>query len=160
MKPPHFHFPILPGVLLPLLLLSFPSCTSTPMPVDENTEAVVVTIGLFSGRPNPRMTLSDEQASELAGLVRSTLGAEPSHPPGPPKLGAFHGFRIEVPDSLAAELGLPLRATVREGVVTDMTDRKPVHWHDGAGVERFLTRLAYEEGFGDLLERVDVPRPE
>lgn len=127
--------------------------------MEENKDAMVVKIGLFSGRPNPEMKLTDEMASQFADLVKLTVGKEPIHPPPPPKLGEFYGFLVQVPDQKAKELGLPVQATVFSGVLTDMTQKKQAYWRDEAGIERFLTRLAYEQGFGDLLRKVHVAEP-
>lgn len=127
--------------------------------MEENKDAMVIKIGLFSGRPNPEMKLTDEMASQFADLVKLTVGKEPIHPPPPPKLGEFYGFLVQVPDQKAKELGLPVQATVFSGVLTDMTQKKKAYWRDKAGIERFLTRLAYEQGFGDLLRKVHVAEP-
>ncbi len=128
------------------------------MIMDENKDAMFVKIGLFSGRPNPEMKLTDEMASQFADLVKLTVGKEPIHPPPPPKLGEFYGFLVQVPDQKAKELRLPVQATVFSGVFTDMTQKKQTYWRD-KGIERFLIRLAYEQGFGDLLQKVNVEKP-
>ena len=127
--------------------------------MEGNKDAILVKIGLFSGMPNPEMNLTDEVASQFADLVKLTVGKEPIHPPPPPKLGEFYGFLVQVPDHKAKELGLPVQATVFSGVLTDMTQKKQAYWRDKAGIEQFLTRLAYEQGFGDLLRKVHVAEP-
>ena len=127
--------------------------------MEGNKDVILVKIGLFSGRPNPEMKLTDDMASQFADLVKSTVGKEPIHPPPPPKLGEFYGFFVQVPDQKVKELGLPAQASIFSGVLTDMTQQKQAHWRDVAGIERFLTRLDYEQDFGDLLRKVDVPEP-
>ncbi len=128
--------------------------------MEGNQDAIVVQIGLFSGRPNPEMKLTDDMASQLADLVKSTVGKEPIHPPPPPKLGEFYGFLVRVPDRKVKGLGLPPQVSVSSGVLTRMTEQAQSHWRDVAGVERFLTRLAYEQGFGDLLQKVGIAKPD
>jgi hypothetical protein len=128
--------------------------------MEGNQGAIVVKIGLYSGMPNPEMKLTGETASQFAELVKSTLGREPIHPPPAPKLGEFYGFLVQVPQEKAKGLELPAQASVFSGVLTDMTQRKGAHWSDVAGIERFLIRLAYEQGFGELLEKVGVSKPE
>jgi hypothetical protein len=127
--------------------------------MEENKDAIVVKIGLFSGRENPEMKLTDGVASQFAELVKSTMGKEPIHPPPHPKLGEFYGFLVQVPEQKVNELGLPVQAIIFSGVLTDMTRRKEAHWRDMAGIEQFLIRLAYEQGFGDLLRKVGVAEP-
>jgi hypothetical protein len=128
--------------------------------MQENEDVIVVNIGLFSGLPNPEMELTDDIASQFADLVKSTLGKEPIHPPPPPKLGEFYGFLIQTPDQKAKSLGLPPQIYVFSGVLTNMAREKQTHWRDAAGIERFLIRLAYEQGFGDLLQKLGVAKPE
>lgn len=126
----------------------------------ENQDAFLVGIGLFSGRPNPEMRLTDDRAAQLAELLQGSVGKERTNPPPAARLGEFYGFLVQLPPRRAKELGLPPRASVYSGVVTDLTEPKPVHWRDTSGVERFLTRSAYEQDFGELLGRLRVSEPE
>ncbi|MBN1133402.1 MAG: hypothetical protein JXA38_00430 [Methanosarcinaceae archaeon] len=126
---------------------------------DENKEVVVVKLGIYSGRPNPEMKLTNKMALQYADLVKLTVSKEQTHPPPPVKLGEFYGFFVQIPDKKAEELGLPGQAAVLNGVFTDMTHKKLTHWSDEAGIERFLTRLAYELGFGDLLRNMHIVEP-
>jgi hypothetical protein len=124
--------------------------------MEGSEDAIVVQIGVFSGRPNPEMSLTDEAAVEFADLVKSALGQEPIHPPPPPKLGKFYGFLVQVPEQKVRALDLPSRVNIFSGVLTDMTSREQTHWRDTVGLERFLLHLAYERGFGELLEKVGL----
>jgi hypothetical protein len=126
------------------------------MAMQVTQDAIAVRIGLFSGRPNPEMTLSGDDAARFAELVQSTVGGEPIHPPPAPRLGQFYGFLVLAPAPLARTLGLPPQMSIFAGVLTEMRDRSQVHWRDVGGVERFLVRLAYEQGFGDELRRAGV----
>ena len=127
--------------------------------MEGNDDAILVKVGLFSGMPNPEMKLTEESASRYAELVRSALSSEPANPPPLPKLGEFFGFLV-LAGERSKQLEIPREASIFKGVLTDMTQSELQHWPDVAGVERFLIRLAYEEGFGELLQKVDVPKPE
>lgn len=116
-------------------------------------------IGVFSGRPNPEMSLSGETAEELANLVKTTIGQESIHPPPPPQLGYYYGFLVQLPKDLAKRFGLPEEFNVCHGVLTERIDREQKHWRDVAKVERFLINQAYKQGHGDLLKKVGVEQP-
>lgn len=126
--------------------------------MEENGDAIVVKIGVFSGRPNPEMSLTDDTAEKLADLVRATLGEESIHPPPPPRLGKFYGFLVQLPEQKSRALGLPAQVNVFSGVVTEMTAGKQKHWRDIREIGRFLLHLAYERGFGELLEQVGIEK--
>ena len=128
--------------------------------MEGNKEVILVNIGLFPGMPNPEMKLTDDMASQFADLVKSTVGKEPIQPPPRSKLGEFYGFLVQVPDRMSKELGLPAWAIIFRGVLTEKSQREQWHWRDVAGIERFLTRLAYEQGFGELLQKWGVPEPQ
>jgi hypothetical protein len=127
--------------------------------MEENNQAIVVKIGLYSGMPNPEMKLTGDLASEFAKMVRSTIGKEAIHPPPPAKLGEFFGFLVQVPEQKVKDLKLPMKASVFSGVLTDMTKDKLMHWRDISRVEQYLIRIAYKQGFGDLLRQVGVEEP-
>lgn len=123
-------------------------------------DAIRVIVGVFSGRPNPELSLPGDVAEELANLVKETLGKEPIHPPPPPKLGYYYGFVLQSPKESAERLGIPAEFRVYHGVLTEREGRKQKHWRDVAQIERFLIDLAYEQGYGDLLEHVGVGKLE
>jgi hypothetical protein len=125
----------------------------------NNKEAVTVKIGVYSGLPNPEMILTDEQASQLADLINSTIGKELIHPPAQPKLGEFYGFLIELPEKITRQLQLPGQMTLFAGAVMVVKKEETSYWRDVAGIERFLLRLAYRNGYGDVLKRLNVNEP-
>jgi hypothetical protein len=113
-------------------------------------------IGVFSGRENPEITLGGEAQIRFAEMVQASIGKEPAHPPGPPKLGTFYGFLVSVPPELADELSLPQVLEVRSGVVSVLTREESKHWRDIAGLEDFLIDLAFEQGHGKILGMLGI----
>lgn len=108
-------------------------------------------VGVFSGRENPEITLGGDEQRRFAEMVHATLEKEPIHPLGPPKLGTFYGFLVNVPPELADELSLPQVLEVRGGVVTVLARKKTKHWRDIAGLEDFMISLAFQQGHGEIL---------
>jgi hypothetical protein len=122
-----------------------------------STTNATATIGLFSGRPNPELSLN-AHLGQLASLVKTTIGAEPIHPPPPPRLGHYYGFFVRLPAELASSHQLPEEFDVYSAVLTERRGRDQKHWRDVGKVEDFLIDRAYEEGHGDLLKRLGVAR--
>lgn len=125
----------------------------------ESGEDIITAIaGVFSGRRNPEVVLRGADAAQLAERLHAAVGRERSHPPPPPKLGVFYGFEVHTPAKLARELGVPENVNVFAGVVTDERGREQHHWRDTGGVEEYLLAKAWEQGHGELLEKVGAPR--
>lgn len=122
----------------------------------EQNEGITVRVGIFSGRPNPEMTLVDDTADTAANMLREAIGSQPTHPQPRPKLGSFHGFQLTIAPRLAREYGLPAHASVYEGVIAEPESKSDAGWRDVAGLERFLLQHAVRSDYGDLLERVGV----
>ena len=120
--------------------------------MDVKGEVIIVRVGVFSGRPNPEVTLSGELADELARRARATIGKEPTDPPPPPQLGSYYGFLIQSPAEVVKRLRLPAEFSVYKGVLTEHTGRQQLHWRDVGAVEPFLIEQAFRQGHGDLLQ--------
>ena len=120
---------------------------------------ITAAVGIFSGRPNPEITLSGAEATTLAQRVREACGKEANHPPPQAKLGFYYGFQVSAPKHLASELGIPESFHVFAGVITQQSGREQHHWRDVSGAEEFLLTTAYARGHGELLERVNAPHP-
>ena len=54
---------------------------------------MVVELDIFSGRPNPRWHLTEDEAAQVASLIESLELAEGDPSPNPPGLG-YRGFRL------------------------------------------------------------------
>jgi len=129
--------------------------------MEDSKEMAKVTLGIFSGLPNPEMILTEENIIKYAEMVKSTVGKEDVYGPTPTKLGEFYGFMVIVSDDKAKELGIPKLANIIKGVFADMTiHNEPKYWRDLSRIEQFLIGLAYENGFADLLKKVGVKRSE
>ena len=128
--------------------------------MESKKDEIIGIIGLFSGRPNPELSLKGEAAAQFADLIKSTIGKEPIHPPPPARLGYYYGFLVHVPKELAERFKLLMDYSIYHGVVTERKGREQKHWRDVANVEQFLITQAYDQDYGDLLEKVKVTKPE
>lgn len=128
--------------------------------MESTKEAITGIIGLFSGQPNPELTLTGEVVKEFADLVKAAVGKEPTHPPPAPRLGCYYGFLVQVPNGLVKRLELAAEFSVYYGVITERKAREEKHWRDTAKVERFLINQAYKQGYGELLKKVGVKKSE
>jgi|ERR1041385_2914811 hypothetical protein len=126
--------------------------------MEPREDAITVSVGLFSGRPNPEIVMAGQQAAQIAERVRVSVGKEPASPPPPPRLGSFYGFYLQAAPQLAKQLGVPENFSVYSGVITERTKREQRHWRDTAGLESFLMAAARDEGHGELLERAGAQR--
>lgn len=128
--------------------------------MESKKDVITGIIGLFSGHPNPELLLAGEAVEEFAGLIKTTIGKEPIHPPPPARLGYYYGFLVHVPKELAKRFELPADFNVYHGVITEQKDREQKHWRDVAKAEQFLINQAHKQGYGDLLEKVGVTKSE
>jgi hypothetical protein len=120
------------------------------------TDAITVTLGIFSGRPNPSLELFGNDAEQLAKLANAGFEGKTSGPPPAPKLGRFQGFNVVTPAALQMRLRLPAEFSVYAGVLTAKRNREVGHWQDAANLESFLLDQAQRAGHGELLARVGV----
>ncbi|NGP89902.1 hypothetical protein [Fodinibius halophilus] len=126
---------------------------------DENKDNITATVGLFSGRPNPKITLENDLAAEFSEMIHAAIGKEAANPPPAPKLGSYYGFTVTMPRNKAQELELPQQIRINNGVLTVTRNKEENHWRDVANIEELLIKQAYEEGLGDLLQKFDIPNP-
>lgn len=130
--------------------------------MEYGKEAISVKIGVFSGRPNPELSLRGEVAAKVVSMLKTTLGRESIHPPPSPRLGYYYGFLVQISKEMAKQLEIPMEFNVYHGVITEVRARaKPEeqkHWRDVKQIEKFLLDLAYEQGFGKLLEEFGVEK--
>ena len=107
---------------------------------------MLVTLEIFSGRPNPSWTLSAEEGQELARRLQGLPPSGRSPPEG--DLG-YRGFRI-LYDSKSAQL--PSEVVVTGGIVTVRDDRGTRHYSDANGIESWLIEQARQRGYGALVD--------
>ncbi len=124
--------------------------------MESEQRAIKARIGLYSGRRDPELTIDGSAAEELAGLIKETVGKEPTHAPPPARLGVYHGFLVQTPSDLAQRLGIPREFRAYRGVVSVGVGREEHHWRD-VGVERYLLERAFrDEGHGAALKEAGV----
>ena len=129
--------------------------------MNESNHEIIVQVGLFSGMPNPEIKLTGKTADEFVELLKTTREkAKAIHSPPPPRLGEFYGFFFQIPEEKAEQMGIPAKANIVHNVLTDMTKKKQAHWQDDDGVERFLIRIAYEQGIGELMQEFNIEEPQ
>jgi len=106
---------------------------------------VLVTLQVFSGRPDPSWTISADEEQEL---VRRLQGLSAIiQPPAMGDLG-YRGFHI-IND--AGEAQLPSEVVVMKGVVTVRDGQGISHYTDANGIETWLLEQARRRGFGALV---------
>jgi hypothetical protein len=126
--------------------------------MEPKNDEITARIGIFSGRPNPQLSFAGKVVEEFAKLVKLSIGKETIHPPPPPRLGFYYGFRIRIPTALAERLALSRELNIYSGVITEKKGREEKHWRDTSKVEDFLIRKAYEQDFGEWLQKVGVQK--
>src|SRR5262245_22113651 len=124
--------------------------------MQKPTDAITVTLGIFSGLPNPSLQLTGSDAEKLAERARSGFSGKSAHPPPRPRLGSFYGFHVDVAAGLQGRLQLPAEFSVFSGVLSATRDRKLVHWQDSGQLENFLLDEAQRAGHGELLAKAGV----
>jgi hypothetical protein len=115
-------------------------------PLRKVSPDMLVTLEVFSGRPNPSWTLCADEEQELIRRLQSLPPSDRS--PAEGDLG-YRGFRI-VNNSKRAQL--PSEVMVTMGVVTVRDDRGTRHYTDVNGIESWLVEQARRRGYGTLVE--------
>lgn len=112
-----------------------PSAASTPadgFDVFADSPITTVSLGLYSGLPDPSWELSDEEATALTALLETLPRVDGSPPSG--GLG-YHGFLIE---RLTSE-GMPRLLVAFQGTVSDPASSHLSYLDDpDRSAERFL----------------------
>ncbi len=109
-----------------------PSPSVGPAVTLPASDSVTVSLGIYSGRPDPSWTLSAAQAAELRRLIEVLPSGA-----GEPAAGGlgYHGFMI----ALADAGGDPLPVVAYHGEIAAAGDGVRPTWYDAGGsVERFL----------------------
>ena len=110
------------------------------------------TLLIFSGRPDPTFELNDEETSDFAGRVQSTIGGQNA---GAPEGGlGYRGFRVE---NTAGIEGVPSQLVVFGGVVTEQEGSEGRSWRDTGACEDALVAAAKSPELGDLIAAAGGP---
>jgi hypothetical protein len=139
------------------VLLRLPGKGDDPLTEASETrmtesEQGVVTLLVYSGRPNPTWPLGrDLEASITRHLEQLPMGRAAENTP--PSVLGYNGFRVELPT-----VGGPGQTlTVGKGVVAVAGPTSPsTAWHDTTGLEAELLEDARRNGQADVLNALGV----
>jgi len=112
----------------------------------NNLSRVEIMLNIFSGRPNPRWRLSDEQVNDLQARLRALPEAAPVVPPG---LG-YRGFIIT---NHGNDPRLPSRIEAFAPVLTIANAQGTSYYRDVNNVKGWLIDQARERSLGDVIDR-------
>lgn len=115
------------------------------MSQNQDANTVEAQLDIYSGRRNPRWSLSDSQIQELSQRIANQPDAQPIEPPG---LG-YRGFIVR---NNARDPRLPSELRVYNGVISAAVGGARQITRDGAGVEDWLIAQAREQGQGEALD--------
>ena len=125
-----------------------PGSTAATFDIFAESPTTTVSLGLYSGLPDPSWELSEEESAALTALLESLPRVDGSPPSG--GLG-YHGFAIE---RLTPE-GMPRLLVAFEGTVSDPASSHLSYLDDpDRSVERFLL-----ESGRDQLSAVEIMAP-
>ena len=112
----------------------------------------LVTLDVYSGRPNPSWELEGNMLSEVTARVRDLAGG--SGAAAPRTVLGYRGFRIE---NLGSDH--PDAIVVGRGVATIIRGKDTEHRIDSVGLERLLLEDAARRGHSELLRAAGAPSP-
>ena len=119
-------------------------------------ETVNVELSIFSGNPDPVLSLEQDAEATLVQLLTSAIGQNPASFAEPPGLG-YRGFVVT---SVSGESGLPSVCNVFAATISVPTEAGGTEdWSDTGGAEQFLIGQARALGFSDLLDEAGLPGP-
>ena len=113
----------------------------------RNTKMKIeVMLDIFSGRPNPRWQLSEEQSK----VLKLKLSVLPAGEWRKPTALGYRGIRVS---NVGGVEGLPERIRAYDGVLAIVDREETNYYADINGVENWLINQAREEGFGEAINR-------
>ncbi len=112
----------------------------------NNLSGIEAILDIFSGRPNPRWTLSDEQVNDLQARLRTLPEASPVAPPG---LG-YRGFLVTNPSN---DDRLPGQLRAFASVVAITTAQATNYYQDANNIEEWLIEQARSREHGEVIDR-------
>ena len=118
------------------------------------SEIVNVELSIFSGNPDPVLSLAQDAEATLVQLLTTAIGQNPVSLVEPPGLG-YRGFVVT---NVSGEPGLPSACNVFAATISVPTGTGGTEdWSDTGGAEQFLIGQARALGFGDLLDEAGLP---
>lgn len=109
---------------------------------------VIVELSIFSGLPDPVLSLGQDAEATLVRLLAAAIGREPARFAEPPGLG-YRGFNVT---AVSGEPGLPPFCRVFAGTISVPAGTGGTEdWSDTEGAEQFLIDQARALGLGGRL---------
>lgn len=107
---------------------------------------VEVMLDIFSGRPNPRWELSEEQIEEL----KMKLDALPAGTKKKPPVLGYRGIRVL---NVSRIEGLPERIKAYNGVLAINERKETDYYEDVNNIEDWLLNQARKEGYDEAINQ-------
>jgi hypothetical protein len=114
--------------------------------VESRKLMIEVELDIFSGEPNPKWELLEEQIEELEAKLRVFFAS--TKPQTPPPLG-YRGFFITNFDRNPM---IPEQIHAYNGVLTIMDKARADCWKDESKIEEWLISQARELGYGKIID--------
>jgi hypothetical protein len=116
--------------------------------MNHQATSIEVILDIFSGRPNPHWTLSDEQINQLQERIGRLDARREASPAKAPGLG-YRGFIIT---NASNDPRIPNRIEVYASVLSIGEHGRTRSYEDASGVERWLFEQARSLGYGDIID--------
>ena len=113
----------------------------------SNELKIEVVLDIFSGRPNPKWTLSIEQVEELKTKLGKFPTAQPKMPPG---LG-YRGITIT---NLSKAPSIPERIIAYNGVLSITDKGVTTYREDVNNIEKWGLNQAREQGYREIVKQL------
>lgn len=112
----------------------------------SNELKIEVMLDIFSGRPNPKWTLSNELVDELKAKFVKLPKAEPATPPG-------LGYRGVIITNLSKDQRIPDQIKVYNSSLTIVESGRTSYYEDVNNIEEWLLEQARKLGYGDVIKK-------
>jgi hypothetical protein len=117
-------------------------------------DIVNVELSIFSGNPDPVLSIDQDAETNLVQLLTTAIGQQLTSFVEPPGLG-YRGFVIS---NASGQAGLPPVCNVYAKTISVPTETGETQdWSDTGGAEQFLIDQARALGFGDILDQAGAP---
>lgn len=103
-------------------------------------------IDIFSGRPNPKWPLSNEQVDELKKKLSKLPMSKPVMPPG-------LGYRGVLVTNLSRDGRIPDQIKVYNSILSIADTGRTSYYEDVNNIEEWLLEQARKLGYGDAIKK-------
>ena len=112
----------------------------------SNELKIEVMLDIFSGRPNPKWTLSSKQVDELKAKLDKLPMAKPVMPLG-------LGYRGVVVTNLSKEQSIPEQIKVYNSILAVVETGGTSYYKDINNIEEWFLGQAYKLGYEDVIKK-------